>query len=89
MANHKSAEKRIRQTKVRTERNRWYRTRIKNITRAVNEAIQSGDKDKAAEAFKTANKEFHRYVTKGIWKKETAARRVSRLNKAVKALTQA
>ena len=43
MANHKSAEKRIRQTKKRTERNRFYKTRIKNLTRAVREAVEAGD----------------------------------------------
>ncbi|MGL2744332.1 30S ribosomal protein S20, partial [Helicobacter pylori] len=31
MANHKSAEKRIRQTIKRTERNRFYKTKVKNI----------------------------------------------------------
>ncbi|MBT8349556.1 MAG: 30S ribosomal protein S20, partial [Sulfurovum sp.] len=35
MAHNKSAKKRILQTAVRTERNRYYRTRIKNITKAV------------------------------------------------------
>ena len=43
MANHKSAEKRARQTIKKTERNRFYRTRLKNITKAVREAaITSG-----------------------------------------------
>jgi small subunit ribosomal protein S20 len=86
MANHKSAMKRIKQTKVKTERNRFYRTRIKNMTRAVYEAVEAGDVEKAQEALKTANKSFHKYVTKGILKKNTAARKVSNLNKRVKEL---
>jgi small subunit ribosomal protein S20 len=86
MANHKSAMKRIKQTKVKTERNRFYRTRIKNMTRAVQEAVEAGDVAKAQEAFKTANKNLHKYVTKGILKKNTAARKVSNLNKLVKEL---
>ncbi|NPA82320.1 MAG: 30S ribosomal protein S20 [Epsilonproteobacteria bacterium] len=80
MANHKSAEKRVRQTKKRTARNRFYRTRIKNITRAVLEAIEAKDVEAAEKAFKLANKNFHKYVSKGVLKKNTAARKVSRLN---------
>ena len=87
MANHKSALKRARQTIKRTERNRFYKTRIKNITRAVKEAVEAGDSAKAAEAFKEANKNFHKYVSKGILKKNTAARKVSRLSKLVKSLS--
>lgn len=83
MANHKSAEKRARQTIVRTERNRFYKTRIKNLTKAVKVAVDAGDKDAATSALKVANKSFHSYATKGILKKNTAARRISRLAKLV------
>lgn len=86
MANIKSAKKRARQAIVRTERNRYYKTRIKNITRAVREAVESGDKERATEAFRLANKSFHKYASKGIIKKNTASRRVSRLNRLVKSL---
>lgn len=87
MANHKSALKRARQAVKRTERNRFYKTRIKNITRAVKEAVEAGDSEKAAAALKDANKNFHSYVSKGILKKNTAARKVSRLSKLVKTLS--
>ena len=86
MANHKSAEKRARQTIVKTERNRFYKTRIKNITKAVLTAIESADKDAATIAVKAANKYLHHCVSKGILKKETAARKVSRLQLAVNAI---
>ena len=86
MANHKSAKKRIIQTIKRTERNRWYKTRIKNITKAVKEAVEAGDLEKSQEAFKVANKNLHHFVSKGILKKNTASRKVSRLNKLVKEL---
>jgi small subunit ribosomal protein S20 len=79
MAHHKSAEKRIRQTVKRTERNRFYKTRIKNITKAVISAVESGDATAIAEAFKVANKDIHKFVSKGILQKNTAARKVSRL----------
>jgi len=81
MANNKSAKKRILQTAVKTERNRYYRTRIKNITKAVHEAVASADTTAAAEAFKVANKQIHSLVSKGFIKKTTAARKVSRLHK--------
>lgn len=86
MANHKSAEKRARQTKVRTERNRFYKTRIKNVTKDVLSAVEAADKEKAAEAVKTANKYLHHCVSKGVLKKETAARKVSRLQLKVNAI---
>lgn len=86
MANHKSALKRIRQTKVRTERNRFYRTRLKNITRDVMEAVEAGDKTAAEGAMKVANQEIHKLVSKGLLKKNTAARRVGRLQLKVNAV---
>jgi small subunit ribosomal protein S20 len=88
MANHKSAKKRIKQTIKRTERNRFYKTRIKNITKAVIEAVEANDIAKAQDALKVANKKLHSYVNKGILKKNTASRKVSRLNKLVKDLAQ-
>ncbi|HEG2581778.1 TPA: 30S ribosomal protein S20 [Campylobacter lari] len=79
MANHKSAEKRARQTIKRTERNRFYRTRLKNITKAVREAAANNDKEAAQNALKIANKSIHAMVSRGFLKKQTASRRVSRL----------
>ncbi|WP_291951534.1 30S ribosomal protein S20 [Campylobacter sp.] len=79
MANHKSAEKRARQTIKRTERNRFYRTRLKNITKAVREAAANNDKEAATNALKLANKSIHAMVSRGFLKKQTASRRVSRL----------
>ncbi len=86
MANHKSALKRIRQTETRTERNRFYRTRLKNIVKAVRTAIDEGNKEEATAAFKIANQQIHKFVSKGLLKKETAARKVSRLHQAVNAI---
>ncbi len=86
MANHKSSIKRIRQAIVRTERNRFYRTRLKNIVKAVNTAVEAGNKEEAQAAFKIANQQIHKFVSKGILKKETASRKVSRLHKSVNAI---
>ncbi|SFV75954.1 SSU ribosomal protein S20p [hydrothermal vent metagenome] len=86
MANHKSSIKRIRQTIKRTERNRFYRTRLKNIVKAVRTAVEAGNKEEAEAAFKIANQQIHKFVSKGVLKKETASRKVSRLHKAINAL---
>jgi small subunit ribosomal protein S20 len=83
MAHHQSTIKRIRQTIKRTERNRYYRTRYKNIVKAVIVATESNDKTAAMDAFKVANKQIHKMVSKGFIKKSTASRKVSRLNKLV------
>ncbi len=89
MANHKSAKKRIKQTIKRTERNRFYRTRLKNITKAVRQAVEAGDKTAAAEALRRANRQIHHFVSKGFLKKQTASRKVSRLHKLVNSLDAA
>lgn len=86
MANHKSSIKRIRQTIVRTERNRFYRTRLKNIVKDVRSAVEAGNKEEAASAMNVANKQIQKFVSKGVLKKETAARKISRLHKAVNAI---
>jgi len=86
MANHKSSIKRIRQTLVRTERNRFYRTRLKNIVKDVRSSIEAGNKEEATANLKLANQQIHKFVSKGILKKETAARKVSRLHRAVNAI---
>ena len=44
MANHKQAAKRARQTIVKTERNRFFKTRIKNVVKAVEASIEAADK---------------------------------------------
>jgi len=86
MANHKSCEKRARQTLVKTQRNKFYKTRIKNITKDVVLAVTSEDKEKATEAMKVANKYFHHCVSKGVLAKGTAARKVSRLQLKVNSI---
>jgi len=50
MANHKSAIKRNRQTVKRTERNRAEKSRIKTVRKKTLAAIESGNKEDAAQA---------------------------------------
>ena len=86
MANIKSAQKRIRQTERRTAVNKTRRTRIRTFIRKVEEAIQAGVKKEADAALKAMQPELMKGVTHGIFKKNTASRRMSRLSARVKAL---
>lgn len=86
MANHKSAEKRIRQTERRTEVNGARRSRIRTFVKKVELAITGGDKSAAAEAFKAAQPEMMRGVTKGVLHANTVSRKLSRLSARIKAL---
>jgi small subunit ribosomal protein S20 len=86
MANIKSAKKRIRKTARRTEINRARTSRVRTYLRKIESAIQSGDKAAAQAAFKEAQPEIMRGVTKGIVHRNTAARRLSRLSARIKAL---
>lgn len=87
MAQHKSAEKRARQTLRRTAVNRARRTRLRSAVKDVELAIAAGDKKAAAQALKLATPELDRGAGSGIVKKRTASRKVSRLVAGVKAMT--
>ena len=87
MANSPQARKRMRQTERRTAVNKNRRSRMRGFIRKVEEAIATGEQNKAAEALKTAQPEIMRSVTKGILHKNTAARKISRLAKRVKAMS--
>jgi small subunit ribosomal protein S20 len=86
MAHHKSAQKRIRQTEARTEVNRDRRSRVRTFVKKVESAIVAGDKTAATAAFKLAEPEMRRGVSKGVVKLNTVSRKVSRLAAAIKAL---
>ena len=66
--------------------NKARRSRIRTYLRKVEEALASGDKDAAAAALKAAQPELMRGVTKGVYHKNTAARKMSRLSARVKSL---
>ncbi|MDJ0949813.1 MAG: 30S ribosomal protein S20 [Alphaproteobacteria bacterium] len=86
MANHPSAKKRIRRNARREDVNGARRSRVRSFIGKVEEAIASGDKQAANEALKLAQPEIHRGVTKGVFHRNTMARKVSRLNARIKAL---
>lgn len=86
MAHHTSAKKRIRRNAKRQAINRDRMGRIRTFIRRVEAAIESGDRDAAGEAFKLAQPEIHRGVTKGVLHANTASRRLSRLSARIKAM---
>ena len=81
MANHKSAKKRIRSNANRAKTNQSRISRIKTFTKKVEVAILNGIKDDAVVAFKEAEPQIQKGVSKGVIHKNTAARKISRLSK--------
>jgi small subunit ribosomal protein S20 len=86
MANHKSAEKRIRQTAKRTAINRARASRVRTFVKKVETAIATGDKTAAQWALRLAQPELHRAISKGVLHKNTVSRKLSRLATRVNAL---
>ena len=86
MANTISAKKRVRQTVRRTEQNRERRSRLRNAIKKVEDAVLSSNKEAAQFAFKNAEPEIMRGVTKGVLPKNTASRKISRLSARIKTL---
>ncbi len=89
MANIASARKRIRQTAKRMARNKARKSRVHGAIRKIEEAVTSGNKEAALEAFRAAQPEMQRAVTKGVLKANAVSRKLSRLSARVKAVNPA
>ncbi|MCH2038450.1 MAG: 30S ribosomal protein S20 [Rickettsiales bacterium] len=85
MANHKSTKKRVRRDRTRTMINRKALSRIRTFIKKVESDIDNNDVEAAKKAFILAQPEIHKGVTKGILKKNTASRKISRLAAKIKA----
>jgi small subunit ribosomal protein S20 len=83
MANTKSAEKRMRQSGERRERNRSDRSEMRTAIKKVRGAIEGGDAKAAQDALQTAVQVIDRTAKKRVVHKNAAARTKSRLTKAV------
>lgn len=84
MANHKSAIKRNKQSLLSRDRNRANRTKVKNVVKKVDAAMEvEGSVEKAQEALLAAVPIIERAATKGAFHKKAASRKVSRLTKRV------
>ena len=85
MANHKSALKRNRQNIKRREANRVLRSSMRTQLKKAREEIEKGGADWKEGEVKLAVKSLAAMAQKGILKRETASRRISRLMKAANA----
>ena len=89
MPNKASAKKRFRQTVKKTTENKNRKTRIKTFVKKVEQAIAQGDQIAANEVLSVAQSEIMRGVTKGVVHKNSASRKISRLNSKIKGLKKA
>ena len=86
MANIKSAKKRIKVIEKKTLRNKMIKSEIKTYVKKVEEAIAAGDKAAASDALLKVTSKLDKAKSKGVFHKNTAARKVSRLAQAVNKL---
>ena len=83
MANIKSAKKRILVNETRAARNKSIKSRVKTAMKKVEAAVAANNKELANETLKDAIAEISKAGSKGVYHKNTCARKVSRLTKAV------
>ena len=89
MANHKSAEKRNRQSQVRRLRNKINKSKMKTAIRKIDEAVVAGSADEAREALNKAIPVIAKTASKGTIHKKNASRKISRLTKRVNGMSAA
>lgn len=86
MANIKSAKKRILVIETKTLRNKTIKTKVKTLIKKLEAAVASGDKAAAQERLTLTISEISKAASKGIYHKNNAARKVSRLTKLVNSM---
>ena len=87
MNKHPSAQKRHRQSLKRHDRNQAVRSRVRTFVKRVRESIETRDLSEATVRLQSAARAIDKAVTKGILHRNTAARKISRLTRAVRKLT--
>ena len=83
MANIKSAKKRILVNRTKADRNKAIKSGVKTAIKKVYAVIATGDKEAAKAELIAATKTIEMAASKGIYHKNNAARKVSRISKAV------
>ena len=86
MANNKSAKKRILVNETKAARNKAIRSKVKTSIKKVEAAINAGDKAAAQANLISTITEIDKAATKGVYHKNNASRKVSRITKAVNAM---
>ncbi|MEM1435576.1 MAG: 30S ribosomal protein S20 [Pseudomonadota bacterium] len=89
MANSPQARKRVRQANKARRQNASQRSMVRTYIKRVRASVEAKDADGAKAALTAAISVIDKMVTKGILHKNAAARQKSRLNAAVKAVSQA
>lgn len=89
MANHSATKKSIRKTIARTEVNKNIKSRVRTFLKNVDQSIIDGDQKIANENLRVAQSEMMKAVSKGVFKLQTASRKISRLNSKIKKLSEA
>ena len=84
MANHNSAKKRIRRNSRMETVNKVRKNRVRSFIKKVEAAIEKSNKSEAQKAFVEAQPEMHKSVSKGVFKKNTISRKLSRLSLKIK-----
>jgi small subunit ribosomal protein S20 len=83
LANHKSALKRAKQNEIRRLRNKATKTRTKNVTKSIENALNGDSPVDAVAMLNDAKSVIDRAAKKGVLHKNTAARKISRLTKQI------
>ncbi|MDE6714589.1 MAG: 30S ribosomal protein S20 [Lachnospiraceae bacterium] len=83
MANIKSAKKRILVNQTKADRNKAIRSSVKTAVKKVYAAIDAGDQETAKSALLNATSTIDKAAKKGVYHKNYASRKISRLNLAV------
>ena len=87
MANHKSAEKRVRQTERRNEVNRRNRSRLRTQIKSLRAAIEAGNQDEAKSLLALTVSVIDKAIQKGVLHRNAAARYKSRLTSTVNGMS--
>jgi small subunit ribosomal protein S20 len=87
LATHLSAIKRARQAEKRRLRNLHFRTTVKSSIKTVTMAVEKKDAEGAQKALLKTIPLIQKAQSKGVFHRNTSARKISRLTRAVNALT--
>jgi small subunit ribosomal protein S20 len=83
LANIKSAKKRILVNETKAARNKQIKSKVKTMIKKVDAAVATGNKELAKSSLVDAVSEIDKACSKGVYHKNTASRKVSRLSKAI------
>ena len=88
MANIKSAKKRILQNQRKSEINKFRKSRIRSGIKNLSYSIANKKKDDFRSKFLVLESELSKAVSKGVYKRNTASRIISRLSQKIKSLSK-